>query len=37
MDRASATETVNSGSILARVKPNTMKIVINSFLLDVQH
>ena len=31
MDRASATEAVDSGSIPGRVKPNTMKIDIYSF------
>ena len=36
MDRASATETVESGSIPGRVKPNIIKIGIHSFLLDVQ-
>ena len=32
VDRASATETVDSGSILGRVKPKTIKIGIQSFL-----
>ena len=36
VDRASATETVDSGSIPSRIKPKTMKIGIHSFLLDVQ-
>ena len=31
MDGASATETVNSGSIPGRVKPKTIKIGIHSF------
>ena len=31
VDRASATETVDSGSILGRVKPKTVKIGIHSF------
>ena len=31
VDRASATETVDSGSISGRVKPNTIKIGIYSF------
>ena len=31
VDRASATETVKSGSIPARIKPKTMKIGIHSF------
>ena len=36
MDRASATETVDSGSILGRVKPKTIKLVFTLSLLDVQ-
>ena len=36
MDRASATETVDTGSIPGRFKPKTIKIRIHSFLLDVQ-
>ena len=32
VDRASATETVDSGSIPGRVKPKTIKIGIHSFL-----
>ena len=36
VDRASATETVDSSSIPGRVKPKTKKIGIHSFLLDVQ-
>ena len=31
MDRASATEAVDSGSIPGRVKPNSIKIGIRSF------
>ena len=31
VDRASATETIDSGSIPGRVKPKTIKIVIHSF------
>ena len=31
VDRASATEAVDSGSISGRVKPNTIKINIHSF------
>ena len=31
VDRASATETVDSGSIPGRVKPKTIKIGIHSF------
>ena len=31
VDRTSATETVDSGSISGRVKPNTIKIGIHSF------
>ena len=36
VDRASVTKTVDSGSIFVWVKPNTIKIAIHSFLLDVQ-
>ena len=36
MDRASATEAVDSGSIPGRFKPKSMKIGIHSLLLDVQ-
>ena len=36
VDRASAIETVDSGSITARVKPKTIKIGIHSFSVDVQ-
>ena len=31
MDRASATETVDSGSIPGRVQPKTIKIGVHSF------
>ena len=31
VDRASATETVDSGSIPSRIKPKTIKICIHSF------
>ena len=34
--RASATETIDSGSIPGRVKPKTIKLVFTSSLLDVQ-
>ena len=37
MDKAPATETINSGSIPGRVKPKTIKIGIHSVLLDAQH
>ena len=33
VDRASATETVDSGSIPSRVKPKTIKIGIHIFLV----
>ena len=36
VDRASATETVDSGSIPGRVKPRTVKFVFTASLLDVQ-
>ena len=36
MDRASATEAVDTGSIPGRVKPKTIKIGITASLLDVQ-
>ena len=36
MDKASAINAVDSGSIPSPVKPNTIKIGIHSFLLDVQ-
>ena len=36
VDRASATEAVDTGSIPGRVKPKTIKIGIHSFPLDVQ-
>ena len=36
VDRAFAPETVDSGSILGRVKPKTIKIVFTAFLFDVQ-
>ena len=36
VDRACATETVDTGSIPGRVKPKTIKTGIHSFLLDVQ-
>ena len=36
MDRASATEAVDTGSIPGRVKPKTIKLVFTAFLLDVQ-
>ena len=36
VDRASATEAVDSGSIPGRVKPKTVTIGIHSFMLDVQ-
>ena len=36
MDRASATEAVDSGSIPGRVKPTTVKLVLTASLLDVQ-
>ena len=36
VDRALATETVNSSSIPGRVKLKTIKIGITAFLLDVQ-
>ena len=36
VDRASATETVDLGSIPGRVKPKTIKLVFTASLLDVQ-
>ena len=36
MDRASATEAVDLGSIPGRVKPKTIKVVFTASLLDVQ-
>ena len=36
VDRASATEAVDSGSIPGRVKPKTIKIVFIASLFDVQ-
>ena len=36
MDRASAAETVGSGSILGRVKLKTIKMVFTASLLDLQ-
>ena len=36
VERATATEAVDSGSIPGRVKPKIIKIGIYSFLLDVQ-
>ena len=37
VDRASATETVDSGSFSGRVKPKTLKkLVFTAFLLDIQ-
>ena len=36
MDKASVTETVDSGSISDRVKSNTIKIDITAFLMDAQ-
>ena len=36
VDRVSATETVDSGSIPGRVKPKTKKLILTAFLLDVQ-
>ena len=37
MHRMSATETIDLGSILDRVKPKTINIDIIVFLIDVQH
>ena len=37
MDRASATETVDLGSIPDRVKPKTINMAFSAFLLDIQH
>ena len=37
VDRASASEAVDSGSIPSRVKPMTLKLVFTASLLDVQH
>ena len=36
VDKASATEAVDTGSIPGRVKPKTIKLVFTAFLLDVQ-
>ena len=36
VDRASATEAVDSDSIPGRVKPKTIKLEFTAFLLDVQ-
>ena len=36
MDRASAAETVDLGSIPGWVKPKTIKLISTVFLLDVQ-
>ena len=36
VDKASATETVDSGSIPRRVKPKTIKLAFTASLLDVQ-
>ena len=36
VNRASATETVDTGSIPGRVKPKTIKLVFTTSLLDVQ-
>ena len=36
VDRASATEAVDTGSIPGRVKPKTIKLVFTASLLDVQ-
>ena len=36
VDRASATDSVDSGSIPGRVKPKTLKLVFTASLLDVQ-
>ena len=37
VDRASAPETADSGSIPGRVKPRLKKLVVTASLLDVQH
>ena len=36
VDRASATEAVDSGSVLKRVKPKRKKLIFTASLLDVQ-